>query len=376
MQSTLHINGRFYMQRQTGVQRFAGQTVRAIDRLLAAGQRGSGQAWPDRAVLWTPPGVEAPRFDAIEVRAAGRLFKGGYGWEQLELPVLCRGGVLLSLCNLGPVTKRRQVVVVHDATPCVSPESFTRAFRLAYRTLVPLLGRTAGRIVSISDFSRHEIATWYGIPRERIGLCSEGADHILDQSADPAILARNGLGDSAGGTGAPFFLAVGVGSPNKNVDLVLDAFARAMLPPGVRLALTGRRDERVHPVGDVRASERVVHLGHVSDGELRSLYQSALALVYPSRYEGFGLPPVEAMACGCPVVISDQQALLETSGSGDAALICGMDDAAGLAVILERLAGDPALRAGLSAKGLAHVRRFRWEATAATLLDQCRALAS
>lgn len=367
----LHINGRFLMQRQTGVQRFAGETVRAIDRLLVDDPAVAAR-WR-RVVLWTPPGVSAPSagrpLERIETRAAGRFFRSGYGWEQVDLPLLSRGGVLLNLCNLGPLTKRRQVVVVHDATPRVSPESFTRGFCLAYRTLVPALGRIAGRIVTISDFSRREIARWYGIPYARIALCGEGADHILVPPAEPAILERHGLATS------PYFLAVGVGSPNKNVDLVLAAFERAGLPAGVKLAMTGRRDERVHPVGDIRTSDRVVHLGHVGDGDLRALYQSALALVYPSRYEGFGLPPVEAMACGCPVVISDQAALLETSGSGDAALICGMDDADGLAAILTRLAADEGLRAELAARGLAHVRRFQWTHTASTLLDHCQALA-
>lgn len=364
----LHINGRFLTQRQTGVQRFAGQTVHAIDRL-----QGAGEGWPGPVLLWTPPGTETPDYQHLEVRRGG-LFPRGYGWEQVDLPRLARSGVILGLCGLGPLVRRRQLLVVHDATPCVSPESFTPAFRLAYRTLVPALGRIARQIVSVSNFSRREIADWYGIPYDRIAVCLEGADHILTQPADPAILSRNGLSGGQGG-GAPFFLAVGVGSPNKNVDLVLDAFAKADLPPGTKLALTGRRDERVHPTGDIRTSDRVVHLGHVSDGELRALYESALALVYPSRYEGFGLPPVEAMACGCPVVISDQPALLETSGSGDATLVCGMDDVDGLAAMLGRLAADPAMRGLLSAKGLDHVQRFQWTKTARTLLDLCRTIA-
>lgn len=363
----LHINGRFVTQRQTGVQRFALQTVRAIDNLLAdpaiAAQWGT-------VVLWLPPGAQAPPLSRIEARVAGRFFKSGYGWEQIDLPLACRDGVLLNLCNLGPLAKRDQVVVVHDATPWVNPQSFRFAFRLAYKTLVPLLGRIAKRIATISDFSRREIAQWYAIPQARISICGLAAEHILDVAADAAPLARNGL------TGAPYFLAVGVGSPNKNVELVQAAFERADLPKGTKLVLTGKRDDRVHPSGDIRLSDRVAHLGFVSDAELRALYEGALALVFPSRYEGFGLPPIEAMVCGCPVVISDQAALLETSGSGDAALICGMDDADGLASIMARLARDSALRADLSARGRAHVKRFRWPLTAKALLDRCREAAA
>lgn len=359
----LHINGRFVTQRQTGVQRFALETVRAIDALLA--DPAIAAEW-NPAVFWVPPGAAAPEFAHIQTRVAGGIFNSGYGWEQVTLPLAARGGALLNLCNLGPLAKRDQVVVVHDATPWVSPQSFRFAFRAAYKTLVPALGRIARRIVAISEFSRREIAHWYGIPYSRISLCSEGADHILARPADPTLLARNGL------SGTPYFLAVGVGSPNKNIDLVLAAFERADLPAGTKLVLTGKRDSRIHPVGDIRASDRVAHLGFVDDGGLRALYEGALALVYPSRYEGFGLPPVEAMACGCPVVISDQAALLETSGSGDAALICGMDDADGLAAILTRLAREPDLRAGMSARGREHAKRFRWSRTAQALLDGCR----
>ncbi len=365
--TTLHINGRFVAQQQTGVQRFALETVRAIDKLLA--DPAIAAQWKS-VVLWLPPGAKAPQLSRIETRATGRFFKSGYGWEQIDLPLACRDGVLLNLCNLGPLSKRRQVVVVHDATPWVSPQSFRFAFRLAYKTLVPLLGRIAKRIATISDFSRREIAHWYGIPPTRISLCGLAADHILAQPADAALLARNGL------AGTPYFLAVGVGSPNKNIELVLAAFERADLPGDAKLVLTGKRDDRVHPAGAIRLSDRIVHLGFVGDAELRALYEGALALLFPSRYEGFGLPPIEAMVCGCPVVISDQEALLETSGSGDAALICGMDDADGLAAIMARLARDPALRADLSARGREHVKRFQWSLTAKALLDRCREAAA
>ncbi|WP_044560730.1 glycosyltransferase family 1 protein [Azospirillum sp. B4] len=385
MPPSLFINGRFVGQRQTGVQRFARETVRALDGLLS---QPAHQALAGRVTLLVPPGTDpaalAPlRLTTIQARAAGR-FRGGYAWEQLDLPRLSAGGVLLNLCNLGPVAKRRQVVVVHDATPRVSPESFSLPFRLAYRVLVPLLGRPlpgrpAAAIVTISDFSRREIARWYGIPAGGITLCGEGGDHILEPAADLDVLARHGLHAGTLG-GSPYFLAVGVGSANKNVDLVVDAFDRADLG-GIRLVMTGRRDTRVHPAAGVttpqRATDRLCPVGHVSDGELRALYENALALVYPSRYEGFGLPPMEAMACGCPVVISDQAALIEVAApeTTGAALVCGMDDAEGLARLLRRLALEEPLRRRLAANGRARAAQFRWSTTARILLDTCLRMA-
>ncbi|MDE1149989.1 MAG: glycosyltransferase family 1 protein [Azospirillaceae bacterium] len=379
MSYPIYINGRFLNQRQTGVQRFARQTVQAIDHLL---DQPTHQSLRDHVVLLVPAGMEdvTPVLRNVRVQAGGR-FRGGYAWEQLDLPRLATDGVLLNLCNLGPLAKRRQVVVVHDATPRVSPESFSLPFRLAYRVLVPLLGRVARGIVTISDFSRNEIAQWYGIPANRITLCSEGGDHILDVTADRGVLDRNGLAAQGGLTNRPYFLAVGVGSANKNVDLVIQAFEKAALD-GVRLVLTGKRDTRVHPAAGVQAvaaaSDSLCPVGHVSDGELRALYENALALVYPSRYEGFGLPPVEAMTCGCPVVISDQEALIEVAAPKEtgAALVCGMDDADGLALLLRRLATEDLLRRQLSVRGRTRAGRFLWSHTAKNLLDRCLAVAS
>jgi glycosyltransferase involved in cell wall biosynthesis len=113
-------------------------------------------------------------------------------------------------------------------------------------------------------------------------------------------------------------------------------------------------------------------VGFISDSDLRTLYEHALALVFPSFYEGFGLPPLEAMTCGCPVIISKQPALLEVCG--DAALHCRADDAAQIARHMQALHSDAGLRARLSAAGKARAQRFTWQATARMLLDHCLAL--
>ncbi|MDR3401959.1 MAG: glycosyltransferase family 1 protein [Chthoniobacter sp.] len=366
MAAPIFINGRFATQRQTGVQRFARQVVLAIDALL---DRSAYQAARDRVTLVVPSRARADLPPLRHVRIVrGGWFGAGYAWEQFDLPRLSAGGVLLNLCNLGPVAKRRQVVVVHDATLFVSPESFSWPFRLAYRVLIPVLGRMAREIVTISRFSRDEIVRWYGLPARKVGLCGESGEHILSVAADASVLVRHGL------AGRRFFLAVGVGSPNKNVDLVVEAFGKADLADTC-LVLTGQRNTRVHPGGSVAASARVLSLGQVSDAELRALYEAAIALVYPSRYEGFGLPPLEAMGCGCPVVVSDQAALMEVVGNSGAAAVCGMDDADGLAVLMGRLAGDAAFRCDLAGRGQAHAATFRWADAAAGLLGRSLAMA-
>ena len=151
---------------------------------------------------------------------------------------------------------------------------------------------------------------------------------------------------------------------------MLAAFLKAELGDTL-LVLTGKRETSVHGALTEIRSQNVRNVGYVSDAELRALYEHALGLVYPSRYEGFGLPALEAMMLGCPVVISEQPALVEVCG--EAALRCGMDDVDRLASHMHALATDSNLRVSLAAKGRTRAQRFTWEATAKVLLDLCLA---
>jgi glycosyltransferase involved in cell wall biosynthesis len=353
----LYINGRFLTQRQTGVQRFALEVVHALDKLLAH------ETAARRSAIVTPRGARVPSgIRHLEHLAAGR-FAGGYAWEQVDLPMLTRDGVLLNLGGLAPVAKRRQVVVMHDASPKAVPQAFSRQFRMAYSLLVPAIAHQAAQLAAVSAFSRSEIARWYGIAASRFSVCHEGAEHILANPAEMAVLERNGL--RPGG----YLLAVGMGAANKNLPAILQAFTSATLN-GARLALTGKRSGRVHGNSETSLPTGVAHCGFVSDAELRALYEGALALVYPSSYEGFGLPVVEAMACGCPVIASDQPALQEVAG--DAAFMVPLDDPTALVQAMERIASDPGLRQDLARRGRERAASFTWGRTAERLLEQCR----
>jgi len=351
------INGRFLTQKTLGVQRFAIEAVRAIDSLL---ETEPYRALKERVEIVAPKKARDFPLKNIPLRRVG--FFSGYTWEQLELPLYAAGRLLLNLCMLGPILARHQIVVVHDATVHALPNNFSFAFRAAYGFIIPRLCARADRIVTVSEFSRHEIGKWYGADVTNMPICYEGGDHIAAVAPDPGVLERLGL------RGKKFFLGVGVGSKNKNVEAVLAAFLRAKLGDTL-LVLTGKRDSSVHgEVADVQ-SDNVHNVGYVSDPELRTLYENALALVFPSRYEGFGLPALEAMTCNCPVVISKQPALVEVCG--DAALRCGMDDVAGLAGHLSALNSDNGLRERLAVAGREQARRFTWAATARSLLDRC-----
>lgn len=353
------INGRFLTQQASGVQRFAAETIKAIDALLD----GDYAALKGRVELVAPRQARDFPLKHIPLRRIG--FFSGYVWEQIEFPLHTRGTLLLNLCMLGPLAQRRQIVVVHDATVMALPENFSPRFRAAYKFLIPHLCRRAATVVTVSEFSRGEIGKWYGGDVATMSVCFEGGDHITAVKADDRVRERLGL------KGRQFFLGVGVDSANKNIKTVVSAFQNAKIP-GALLVLTGAKDSRVFGDVDFAESDGVRLVGFISDGELRALYEHAQALVFPSLYEGFGLPPLEAMTAGCPVIISEQPALTEVCG--DAALHCRAHDAGQIARHMQALVGDPDLRARLSAAGQARAKRFTWAATARALLDRCLAV--
>jgi glycosyltransferase involved in cell wall biosynthesis len=351
------INGRFLTQGLSGVQRFGGEIIKAIDALL---DTDVYRALKGRIEIVAPPKARDFPLKNIPLRRCG--WSNGYLWEQVEFPMHAAGALLLNLCMLGPVAVRRQVVVVHDATVKALPGNFSWRFRTAYSLLIPLLCRRAAQAVTVSEFSRREIGKLYGVDTAAMPICSEGGDHITAAPADNSAIERFGL------TGRKFFLSVGANSRNKNIEVLAAAFSQARLN-NTLLVLTGKRDSAVFGTLAEVNSAAVKNVGQVNDRELRALYEHALALVFPSRYEGFGLPPIEAMMCGCPVIISDQPALVEVGGG--ATLGCGMDDVAGLARLMRELHENDALRGKLAAAGRERAARYTWAAAARRLLDHC-----
>ncbi|GIL38072.1 glycosyltransferase family 4 protein [Roseiterribacter gracilis] len=346
----LAINGRFLTQAGTGVQRFAAEIVGAWDALLADGTIHSSDV-----TILSPPGARKLNLQRITQTEIGS--RGGYGWEQWDLPRAVGARSLVSLCNLGPLLTRRQALVIHDATPRAMPNAFSRSFKLAYSVLEPLLCRRVASLVTVTEFSRREIARYYWADEERIAVVGEGADHIDRITSDVRALEKHGL------TRHGYFLGVGLGGRNKNTPALVEAYAQLQGKTNATLALVGRADARVHPTLPAPQGAKV--LGFVDDAELKALYENALGLVYPSLYEGFGLPPVEAMRSGCAVLVSDQEALVEVGGDGVFATKRG--DTNALAAAMLRLETDPAWRATLAARGRARTDTMTWRAAALRL---------
>ena len=240
-----------------------------------------------------------------------------------------------------PTVDRPRVVTVHDLQHLEHPELFSRAERLFRRFTHERSARRAQAVIVPSEFVRRSVIERLAIPAERVRAIHHGVDHELFSRAD--------------GARGEFLLYPARPWPHKNHERLFEAFRLLRRDRGdLELVLTGGGHEgRAVPAG-------VVVRGLVSQDELVSLYRRAACLVFPSLYEGFGAPPLEAMACGCPVAVARAASLPEVCG--DAARYFDPDDAADIARAVSDVLDDPE---PLRQRGLVHSRRFTWAASAA-----------
>jgi glycosyltransferase involved in cell wall biosynthesis len=283
------------------------------------------------------------------------VHRAGHAWEQLVLPARAarlRAPVLLCPANLAPVAFPRTVVVLHDAAVLRHPGWYSRAYAAWQRRLLPLLARRAQRVITVSEFSRRELAELLGLDPARVVVVPGGVDERFSPHADAAA-ARRALGLER-----PYVLCVASHTARKNLS-ALGPAARALAAQGVEVVVAGGHRPQFAAEPGLDALRL---LGHVDDALLPGLYAGAEAFVLPSRYEGFGLPVLEAMACGTPVVAAAAGALPETCG-GAARL--AEPEPEPLRAALEELLGSDAERARLRAAGLARARGLTWAGTAA-----------
>ena len=344
------INGRFLSQPTTGVQRYAREVVRALDALIAE------QAPLARGLevgLHCPPGSDKIPLAIIERREIGRT--SGHIWEQTQLPLSLDGGGLLSLCNTGPLLSRKHIVCIHDANVWNAPQSYSRAFRSFYRALLPCLGKTAWRVSTVSDYSLGELVHRGVIPAQRAFVAPNGHEHATRWTPEHSVRTRMAASRET-------IVMIGSAAPHKNVGLVLD-MADRLAEAGLRIAIVGMSDSRVFKSGPTSTkAQNIQWLGRISDGELAALLEDSLCLAFPSLTEGFGLPALEAMAVGCPVVVSDRASLPEVCGS--AALFAPPDDPEAWFDRFMQLRNSEALRLQMIGKGRARASAYSWRATA------------
>jgi glycosyltransferase involved in cell wall biosynthesis len=309
------------------------------------------------ALFVAPRGFE--QSDAAGVLNVSRIgLFHGHAWEQIDLPAyLASKGfpLLINLGNTGPLAYSNQISTLHDIAFVRHPDSFSRAFRFAYTFLVPRLLRRSRALVTVSEFSKKEIAAHYHYPVERILVVpnAAGAQFAVREHSNPSE--------------RPFLLAVSSPNRHKNFERVLDAYREWDGRHGADLLIVGNQAPAFasQAFRDIPAGVRFV--GRVSDQELIALYSTALGFVFPSLYEGFGIPPLEAQACGCPVIASAAASIPEVLR--DSAIYFDPMDVESIRDAMTALLNSPEVRADLTKKGVENVARFSWVESAARIAD-------
>ncbi len=277
------------------------------------------------------------------------VHRAGHAWEQLVLPVhSARMRALLCPANLAPVASRNAVVLIHDAAPLRHADWYSRSYATWQRAVLPLIARRARRVITVSEFARAELAELLHVEAD---VVPGGVDDRFSPDADPEP-ARRALQ-----LARPYVLSVGSLTARKNLAALVPA-AQALAADGVEIIVAGGHRPQFAREHDL---EGVRLLGRVDDALLPGLYAGAEAFALPSLYEGFGLPALEAMASGTPVVAAATSALPKTCG--DAAVLTAPNGEA-FSAALTRLLSDGAERKRLTTAGLDRARAFTWVRTA------------
>ncbi|WP_186393061.1 MULTISPECIES: glycosyltransferase family 1 protein [unclassified Pannonibacter] len=354
---TFYVNGRFLTRPSSGVERVA------IELIISLANRSDTKEiillTPMKGILhldWMNALEENIR-SKITIQRVGPFT--GHIWEQLVLPLVSVRGYLLNFCSTGPILRRRQLVMIHDAQVWDAPESYSWPFKFLYRLIIPFLAQNAEIIATASDTSARRLEKLGIAPPGKLIVVNNGADHILRIVADYSVFERIKL------TCHNYIIAIGSLAPHKNLRLLIRA-AGNRPEQAPELIIVGGLNKKIFLDADLDELPGVRFVGRVTDEELRALYEGAIALAFPSKTEGFGLPPVEAMLCGCPVIATTGGAVPEVCG--DAVIYADPDDTDAWTEALTEIAANSQLRFNLIERGYIRAKRYNWIAAAETVL--------
>lgn len=341
------VNARFLTQRVTGVQRFAIEISLRLKELIGDIE------------FVSPDNIEQKDiFEALDAKIIGSHH--GHVWEQVDLPrYLKRMGnpLLINLANMAPLFYKNKVVTIHDVAYKVFPQTYPKSFLLFYSFVIPRLLRNSRHVVTVSEYSKHEILKYYRVADSKVSVVYNAVSEFFKPTDEEST--------------EKYFLAVSSMNYRKNFLYILEAFAQYQKQGG-KAALYIIGDLKNKSFKEIDLSQymnnsQIKFLGRVSDEDLVAYYGKALAFIYPSFYEGFGIPPLEAQACNCPAICADASCLPEIFG--DSVLYCNPYQPNSLVKSMDVLTSDTNLRENLISKGKENLQRYSWQKSAERMAE-------
>jgi len=344
------VNGRYLTQKATGVHRYAFEICNKLHEMGV-----------DFHVA-IPQEIHPDYKFSFKTVKCGSL--NTHLWEQISLPrYLKKIGkpLLVSFTGCGPLFYRNQIMTIHDVSHERYPGWFSPNYYRYYHFMLPRIARKAHAVLTVSRFSKQEIVDVFGIDAAKIHVVHSNVPFHKKPTREEVLNYKR---DSSA---ERYIVAVSSMDPRKNFERLVAAFNR-IEDKTVKLYIIGMPFKAFNtPDLQKLVGDNIYLPGYISDEALQGMYQNALLSVYPSLYEGFGLPPLEAMTYGCPVINSDIPALREVSE--DAALYVDPYDIDNMAAGIEQLIEDEPLRKELQLKGLEQIKKYSWEKSAAQVYE-------
>lgn len=358
------INGRFLVAKQTGVQRAAYNLVKTLFELDRTNEyflfTGRSQ-------------LDNPEWSYANVHVIASSLKEGENfrnhlWEQFSLPRMAKKykvDILHSPANMAPLLyKGKSIVHIHDLCFVVNPQWYSYTFHRVYNFIIPRLAKKSSMVITNSNNSRNDLLQFCDLSSEKVKLIYWAVDDTFHQAPNKTVMSHIEEDN--------YILYVGSLEPRKNISTLVKAYEQMRAEnPGLKtkLVLIGGKSPLFanDQLKITSFKNEIIFKGFVSDDMLRAYYCKAEVVAYPSLYEGFGLPPLEAMACGAPVVTSNTSSIPEVVG--DAAILVSPYEAGQLALVLAKVLASPSLRESMREKGWTQVRKFNWYRVARNILS-------
>lgn len=340
------VNGKFLSQRVTGVQRYAREILTELDKLC----------YGIEIEMAIPADVmDLPVYQNIKIKKVGK-FKGNL-WEQLSFPKYVRKqkGVSLNLCNSAPLIGKK-IVTIHDMKIKAHPEFFSKKFLLWYNFLFKNITKKSLAIITVSNFSKDEIIKYYNVNFEKITVVYNAWQHFNSINYDEKILLKYGLSKYG------YYFSMSSLEPNKNLSWIIET---AKKNPTCNFVIAGGLNKKVFAEKNILLPKNVMLVGYISDSEAKTLMRDCKAFLFPTLYEGFGIPPLEAMAAGCKsVIVSDSNVMHELFEDSVVYI-----DPYDYSVNLERLINEKELNK-LNIEDI--LNKFSWSTSAVKLLNKLK----